>query len=113
MGRLLGEQSLVPVTLCACEVLLRRNNNHRLYYFLDVSGPDSPHWLILPQHEVLGHFHPWNDEEKTVIDRWLASDGFRAFMLSNQRSRFRHPVVDLESGKLAIRSGKQKVTPLE
>ncbi len=113
MGRLLSERSLVPVTLRACEVLLKKHDRRRLYYFIDVSGPDSSQWLILPQHEVRGHSHPWNDGEKAVINGWVASDGFRAFMLSNQRSRFRSPVVDLENGRLVIRSGKKKITPLE
>lgn len=93
-------------------MLLARHEGRRLYYFLDVSTSRSPCWLILPQYEVRGHFHPWGDEEKELINGWLASDGFRAFMHPHQRARFRDPLVDLEAGRLIIRSGKKKITPL-
>lgn len=113
MARLLNKQSFVPVTLAACDVLLKENNQHRLYYFLAIGARDNCGWLILPQHEVATMFHGWSEEDKATIDEWLAADGFRAYMLPGQRSRFRNPVVDYKDGKLFIRSGKHKVTLLE
>lgn len=112
MARSLNEGSLIPVTLRARVRLLEENNDHRLYRFLSV-GAQPPAWLMVPQHNVAASAHGWSEEDKAVIDQWLAADGFRAFMLPEQRARFRNPVIDHVGGKLVIRSGKKKVTPLE
>lgn len=110
---LLGDWSLVPVTLSACEALLQKNPGHRLYSFLDVEAKASTLWLLLPQHKIMTFFQCRSLEEKTAINGWIAMDGFRAFMHPDQRSCFRNPVVDYKDGKLFIRSGKKKITPLE
>lgn len=122
-ARILSEKSLIPVTLPACEMLLEKHDNHTLYYFLEIGarthqcpahrdGKASREWLILPQHKVVTLFQGWNGENKRTINEWLAGDGFRAFMSPRQRAQFKDPVVDCLDGRLVIRSGKGKLTPL-
>ncbi|OGZ08938.1 MAG: hypothetical protein A3D65_05615 [Candidatus Lloydbacteria bacterium RIFCSPHIGHO2_02_FULL_50_13] len=113
MAGTLNEKALISVTLRACTELLKRNKGHRLYYFLAIGAGKNCGWLILPQHPVRTLLHGWSEEDKVTIDGWLGSGGFRAFMLPDQRARFRKPVVDFADGKLFIRSGKKKITPLE
>lgn len=110
MDPILNDKLLIPVTLPACEVLLKRHVGHCLHRFI---GFRDTTWIITPQHAIPVLPCGWDKEDQATIVKWLASDGFRVFMLSGQRVRFRNPVVDCVGGKLVIRSGKKKITPLE
>jgi hypothetical protein len=114
MAGTLSEKLFIPVTLRACEVLLKRHNKHRLYTFLCVGSGKSRFWVILPQREIVATAHGWSEEDKATIDRWLAkTDCFHAFMLPRHQACFKNPHVDYVDGKLVIRSGKKKITPLD
>lgn len=113
MAPVLNDKSLVTVTLAACEALLKKHDNHTLYYFLEIGAGASCEWCILPQHEIVTFFQGWSGEDKATVNEWLAGGGFRAFMTPRQRARFNDPIVDCVDGKLVIRSGKKKTTLLE
>lgn len=112
MAAVLSKRSFVPVLLPACMLLLEKHSGHRLYCFLAVGAGASREWLVLPRHKIAEAFCGWSKKDEATIDGWLAADGFRAFMLPSQRARFKNPVVDCVNGKLVIRSGKKKITPL-
>ena len=114
MTNVLSDWSLVPVTLAACEALLKKHNNHRLYYFLAIGEGKLRQWLILPQQRITTLFQGWYNEDATRVNARLDSEsGFRAFMSPEQCARHRNLLVDLHEGKLILRSGKRKITPLD
>lgn len=112
--RPLSDKLFVPVILRATVKLLYQHNNHRLFAFMAIGTGKSRRWVIFPQRAVVATPHGWSAEDKRTIDEWLAQeDRFHAFMLPNQLKQFKGPVVDILDGKLVIRSGKKKITPLE
>jgi hypothetical protein len=111
--RRLNDNLLVSVTHSAVARLAEKYAEHRLYRFLTIGDGASLLWLVVPQQKVSVTLCGWSEEDKATIDAWLAGGERRAFMLPGHRARFRNPVVDCVDGKLVIRSGKKKITPLE
>ncbi len=112
MARNLSNASLVPVTLGACTVLLGKYRGHCLYQLHETKKSGKRLLMIAPQYKTSRLPPSSTQEDRAQIKKWLGPRGFRAFMLPRQRARFADPCVDAEGGKLVVRSGKKRITPL-
>lgn len=109
MSKTISDASLIPVTLPAAMILLERHPGRCLYRFAEHW---SKRWRIFPQYLPTPAHSLWSKEDHEQIEEWLGS-GFRAFMNQIERMQFEDPVVDAIDGKLVIRSGQGKITPLD